>query len=355
LVISAPVTVISAITAAARRGVLIKGGVHLETLGRIRAFAFDKTGTLTRGHPVLTNVRAIDCATGVDCDLCDDVLALASAVEQRSTHPLARAVVEAAQQRGLSSAYPRPESGGVLAGRGVTGVINGKTVTVGNHSLFDAEHPHDTKLCAMVYAAEAEGRTAMLVCDGDRVRGFLAVADEVRSDSRDVVAVLKKLGNTTVMLTGDNAIVAQAVGREVGIDAVRSGLLPADKVMAVKDLLAEHKQVAMVGDGVNDTPALATATVGIAMGGAGSAQALETADVVLMADDLRQLPFAVRLSRFVRGLIWQNIVLSLATKLIFLVLAIFGTPSLWLAILADVGMSLLVTLNGMRPLRFGKR
>jgi Cd2+/Zn2+-exporting ATPase len=352
LVISAPVTVISAITAAARRGVLIKGGVHLETLGRIRAFAFDKTGTLTRGQPVLTNVRAIDCVTGVDCDLCDDVLALASAVEQRSTHPLARAVIEAAQQRGLNSAYPLPESGGVLAGRGVTGVINGKTVTVGNHSLFDAEHPHDQKLCAMVDAAEAQGRTAMLVCDGDRVRGFLAVADEVRSDSRDVIADLKTLDCTTVMLTGDNAIVAQAVGREVGINAVRSGLLPADKVMAVKDLLTEHKQVAMVGDGVNDTPALATATVGIAMGGAGSAQALETADVVLMADDLRQLPFAVRLSRFVRGLIWQNIALSLATKLIFLALAVFGTPSLWLAILADVGMSLLVTLNGMRPLRF---
>jgi Cd2+/Zn2+-exporting ATPase len=354
LVISAPVTVISAITALARRGVLIKGGVHLEALGRVKAFAFDKTGTLTQGQPVVTLSRALDCTTDAACEKCDDVLALASAVERRSTHPLARAVVEAAQGRGVSTAYSPADLVENLAGQGIRGLVNGKMVTVGNHLLFDSEHPHNAEFCNVVHDAESKGQTAMLLCDGDRVRGFITVADSVRADSRAIVNRLKQLGNTTVMLTGDNATVANAIGQDVGIDDIRAGLLPADKAAAIHGLMAAYGSVAMVGDGINDTPAFAAATIGIAMGGAGSAQALETADIVLMADDLRQLPFAVQIARFARHLIQQNIALSLTLKLAFLLLALFGGASLWLAILADVGMSLLVTLNGMRPLRFNR-
>ena len=352
LVISTPVTVISAITAAARRGVLIKGGVHLETLAGVKAFAFDKTGTLTRGKPVVTGTHSVDCATGEVCPLCDDVLALASAVERRSAHPLARAVVDAATERGLATVYATADAVEMVAGRGVQGRIGEKLVTVGSHSLFDAEHPHGHDLCDAVDAAEASGQTAMLLCDGDRVRGYITVADAPRANSAQVLRALHNLGQTTVMLTGDNAAVAHAVGATVGVDDIRAGLMPEDKVTAVEALTAQYGPVAMVGDGVNDTPALAAAAVGIAMGGAGSAQALETADIALMADDLSQLPYALRLSRLARRLILQNVSLSIGIKLAFVVLALFGLTSLWAAVVADVGMLLLVTLNGLRPLRF---
>jgi Cd2+/Zn2+-exporting ATPase len=352
LVISTPVTIISAITAAARRGVLIKGGAHLEAVGAVKAFAFDKTGTLTMGKPAVTQARSVDCSTGDDCALCDDVLALASAVEKRSAHPLAKAITEAAHERGVDTAYPPAEAVETLAGRGVQGRINGRTVTVGSHRLFDAEHPHGDALCAMVDAAEARGQTAMLLSDGDRVRGFIAVADEARPESRDVVNQLRALGLHTVMLTGDNAAAARTIGGALGVDEIRADLLPADKLDAVKKLLNQYGGTAMIGDGVNDTPALAAATVGVAMGGAGSAQAMETADIALMADDLRQLPYTVRLSRFARSLIRQNIGLSLGMKLLFMLLALAGGASLWLAVFADVGMSLLVTLNGMRAVRY---
>ena len=352
LVISTPVTVISAITRAARRGVLIKGGAFLEQLGTIKAFAFDKTGTLTRGKPAVTEVHAADCTGEASCSRCDDVLALASAVERRASHPLAAAVVQAAASRHLHTVYAPAEAVETLAGRGVRGTVDGKLVTVGSHSLFDAEFPHPDALCAQVSASEAQGRTTMLLSEGAQVRGFVALADEARASSRAVIAELNAMGLPTVMLTGDNEAVAQAVGAAVGVTAVRAALLPQDKVEAIKALRAEHGSVAMVGDGVNDTPALAAATIGIAMGGAGSPQALETADIALMADDLAQLPFAVRLSRFARRLITQNVVLSFGMKAVFLVLALFGLTTLWLAIFADVGMALIVTLNGMRPLRF---
>lgn len=352
LVISAPVTVISAITRAARGGVLIKGGAHLEALGSVKAFAFDKTGTLTHGQPIVLANRSLECESGEFCAACDDVLALASAVEARSTHPLARAVVSAAETRGLDHVYPAAESVEMLAGRGIRGQVGGHMVTVGSHSLFDEQYPHAADVCAAVQQLESQGTTTMLVSDDDRVRGYIAVADAVRADSAAVIAELKTLGAVTAMLTGDNATVAQNIASQVGVDTVRAQLLPADKVAVVQQLMSQHGAVAMVGDGVNDTPALAAATVGVAMGGAGSAQALETADIALMADDLKQLPFAVRLSRLARDIIRQNVVLSLGVKLLFMALAIEGTGSLWGAIMADVGMSLLVTLNGMRPLRF---
>ncbi len=348
LVISTPVTVISAIAAAARRGVLIKGGAHLETLAGVRAFAFDKTGTLTTGKPIVTSTRAIDCESGQPCSRCDDVLALANAVERRSAHPLARAVVEAAQGRGLDAVYPPAEAVESLAGRGVQGKIRGKLVTVGSHALFDAEHPHDEAFCDLVREAEARGETTLLLSVGENVRGYIGVGDVTRAETRGVVHQLRDMGEQTIMLTGDHAAVAQKIAGEIGIDDVRADLLPEDKVTAVQGLMRDYGSVAMVGDGINDTPALAAATVGIAMGGAGSAQALETADVALMADDLTQLPFALKLARFARRLIRENVGISFAVKAVFLVLALFGATSLWMAVLADMGTALLVTLNGMR-------
>ncbi|MBX3080409.1 MAG: cation-translocating P-type ATPase [Anaerolineae bacterium] len=352
LVISAPVTIISAITAAARRGVLIKGGLHLEALGMVRAVAFDKTGTLTRGEPVVKSVRSVDCETGEACERCDEVLALATAVERRSTHPLAKAVLSAAERRGVAEMYAPAEAVEAIAGRGVRGSVKGKLVTIGSHAMFDTDHPHQAEFCDLVNDAETHGQTTMLLSYGDRVRGYIGVADEVRADSRNVVRELGTLGLQTIMLTGDNAKVADAIGQEVGVSEIRANLLPEDKVDNIRTLMQAHHQVAMVGDGINDTPALATATVGIAMGGMGSAQAMETADVVLMADDLSQLPFAIRVARFARQLIRQNVILSFGLKFVFLVLALEGSTSLWAAIFADVGMSLIVTLNGMRPLRF---
>ena len=352
LVISTPVTVITAITAAARRGVLIKGGAHLEMLGRVKAIAFDKTGTLTRGQPSVTATHALDCQTGAECPRCDDVLALANAVETRSAHPLARAVVEAAERRGVDSAYAPAEAVASLAGRGVQGRVNGKLITVGSHALFDAQYPHDQALCAEVSAVEGRGQTTMLIAEDERVRGYISVEDTPRPESAAVLRDLRALGQHTIMLTGDNAAVAHAIADQIGVDEVRADLLPEDKVAAVGDLLQKYETVAMIGDGINDTPALARASVGVAMGGAGSAQALETADVALMGDDLTGLPFVMRLARFARRLIIQNIMASVGIKLVFVLLALFGATSLWLAILADVGMLLVVTLNGMRPLRF---
>lgn len=352
LVISTPVTIVSAITAAARRGVLIKGGVHLEALQRIKAVAFDKTGTLTRGQPVVSAARTLECDCEETCEACDDLLALAASIERRSNHPLAQAVVTAAAQRGMAERYPPAEAVVSLAGMGLQGMVNGRLATIGNHHLFDEQHPHADRLCDWVESAEELGQTTMLVCDGDRVRGYLAVADQLRPESREVIAELKGLGKTVAILTGDNPRAAQAVSQALNVDRMQAGLLPDGKVAAVDELRSQLGEVVMVGDGINDAPALATATVGIAMGGASSAQAMETADVVLMGDDLRQLPYAFRLADFTQRAMVQNIVLSLATKLIFIVLALSGAATLWMAVLADMGVSLVVTFNGMRPLRF---
>lgn len=355
LVISAPVTVISAIAAAARRGVLIKGGAFLEALGTLRALAFDKTGTLTEGSPSVTGWRALTCTADDACPDCNDVLALAAAVERSTAHPLGQAVVRAARRQALADLYPAAQSVEVLAGRGVRGCVNDRSVVVGSHRLFDEVFAHAPDVCDRVAAAEASGQTVMLLADDGQVRGLITLADQVRPASAGVIRELHDLGLATVMLTGDNAAAAGRVGTAIGVDAVRAGLLPEDKVDSIHELRRRYGAVGMVGDGINDTPALAAATVGIAMGGAGSPQALETADVALMADDLTRLPFAIRLARFTRRLIRQNIALAFAMKTLFLVLAFFGVTSLWAAVLADVGMSLLVTLNGMRPLAFERR
>lgn len=357
LVISTPVSIVSAIAAAARHGVLIKGGVHLEAMSRVRVMAFDKTGTLTLGQPTLTTARCAnhELNAGVAaCDACDDVLALAAAVERRSEHPLALAVVQGAANRGLHRRYGSAELVEAIAGRGVRGRVNGQDIYVSSH-----RHVHDmlsvaedTDLCRQIVAAEADGQTTMLVHDVEGVRGYLAVADQVRPESGVAIAALQQAGIAhLVMLTGDNDAAAAAIGRQVGIDEVRACLLPEDKVSAVRDLVQRYEAVAMVGDGVNDAPALAAATVGIAMGGAGTDQALETADIVLMGDDLSLLPFVVRLSRAARRVVVQNIAFSLLIKALFLLLALLGVATLWMAVFADMGASLIVTLNGMRLLR----
>lgn len=347
LVISTPVSVVSALTHAARRGVLIKGGQTLETLGRVTTFAFDKTGTLTEGKPVTTEILNV-CE---DAGCTRNGLQLAAAVEAQSSHPLARALVAEAQTQALTL-LPAQEVA-ILEGRGMTGVVNGERITVASHPYFDAVLPHSAAVCREAERLAAAGRTVMLVCHDESVCSIFAVADKPRAASADVIAALRRLGGLrTVMLTGDGQTVAQAVARAVGVDEVRAELLPEGKVNAVQEL--QHggngaaPVVAFVGDGINDAPALAQADVGIAMGGAGSHQALETADVVLMGDDLRQLPFIIQLSRRTRQTIRANIIFALAVKAAIFGLAAAGAGSLWLAIAADVGASLAVILNGMR-------
>ncbi|MBP6015753.1 MAG: heavy metal translocating P-type ATPase [Candidatus Promineofilum sp.] len=357
LVISTPVTLISAISNGARHGVLFKGGAFLEEMSRVRAIAFDKTGTITRGQPTVVSVHAADCVgecrpaangQGETCAGCDDLLALAAAVERRSEHPLAGAVLAAADARGVSNRYAAADVT-ALTGRGITGRVDGRDVTVGSHAYFEDDDTHDP-FHAHIAKADAAGLTTMIVSDENAYRGYIALADTPRDGSGEAMAQLAQLGvSPLVMLTGDHAATAEHVAARVGLTDVRAGLLPADKVAAVEALRAEYGHVAMVGDGINDTPALAAASIGLAMGR--TAQALETADVVLLGDDLRQLPFAVRLARAAMTTVRFNVAFSIAVKLVFFVLVLLGSGSMWLAVLADVGTSILVTLNGMRLLR----
>jgi Cd2+/Zn2+-exporting ATPase len=355
LVISTPVTVVSALAGLARRGVLVKGGAFLDTLARVETFAFDKTGTLTQGHPVVVDVVTTTCHhNGSRCEACDEMLALAAAVERRSEHPLARAILAEAQARGLDHRCTPAETVTALAGRGVQGRVDGATVTVGSHTLSHENHGMEEALHDRICAAEEAGQTPVVIMRDDALLGFVSVADVPRTASHAALHALKEIGAgvRTVMLTGDHPAVAEAIAGQIGhVDDIQADLLPEDKVSAIAALKAQHGGVAMVGDGINDAPALATATVGIAMGGAGSAQAMAAADVVLMQDDLAHLPDAVRTSRRARRVIRQNILFSLAVKALFLMLMLPGQATLWMAVAADMGASLLVTLNGMRLLR----
>jgi Cd2+/Zn2+-exporting ATPase len=367
LVISTPVSIISAISNAARQGVLIKGGAYLETLGRARVIAFDKTGTLTEGKPSVVAVRsAADLQTPANhdetnhvgglCDDCDDVVALASAVEQRSEHPLAQAVVGEAARRGVQNQYPAAQAVTALTGRGVTGQVAGRHVLVGSHNHF-ADLPHADVHCAAARQDAMKGYTPMMVSDDGVYVGTIVVTDAVRESSREALDRLRETGvGPLVMLTGDNVQTAQSVGEMVGVTDVRAELLPGQKMAAIEALREQYGTVVMVGDGINDAPALATADVGIAIGAAsgGTAQAMETADVALMSDDLRRLPFALRLSRAAMRTIKANVALALGIKLGFLVLVLVGLGTMWMAVLADMGTSLLVTLNGMRLLRWSE-
>jgi Cd2+/Zn2+-exporting ATPase len=343
LVISTPVSLVSAMTNATARGVLVKGGRYLDALNRVRVIAFDKTGTLTEGRPTATDVVDV-----CDCGECEENCALqhAASLEAHSSHPIARALLAEAAARQVSITEAHDVT--MLSGRGVEGVVNGAVVTVASHAHFDEHFPHQPLVCRRADELAAQGKTVFLVRHDDEVCGVFGVADTPRSVSREVLAELKALQITTVMLTGDNPRVAAEIGRQVGIDQVFAGLLPEEKLAAIARLAAEHQSVAMVGDGVNDAPALAQADVGIAMGGVGSAQAMESADVVLMGDDLAQLPFILALSRRTSHVITANIAFALAVKAAVFALAAGGWATLWMAIVADVGASLVVILNGMR-------
>jgi len=343
LVISTPVSLVSAMTNAASRGVLIKGGRTLDALSRVNVFAFDKTGTLTEGRPVTTDVLDV-CTCGECVENCG--LQHAAALEAQASHPLAQAILAEAVARGV--VVPSAQDVTLLGGRGLEGIVNGELVTVASHAHFDEFVPHEPSMCQLADELAAQGKTVIMVQHDDKLCALIGAADGPRASSRPVLADLKSWSLHTVMLTGDNATVAQEVGRQVGVDEVRAGLLPEDKLSAIEALTEEYGVVAMVGDGVNDAPALAQAEVGIAMGGAGSAQAMETADVVLMGDDLSQIPFIVRLSRRTRRVVTANITLALAIKAAIFVLAVTGVATLWMAIVADVGASVAVILNGMR-------
>ena len=345
LVISTPASTLSALANAARHGILFKGSNHLENAGAIRIVAFDKTGTLTEGRPRLTDV--VPLAAGWDEG---ELLRRAAAVERLSEHPLAVAIVAGAEARGLL--LPAAEGFRAVPGMGVLGRVGGAELTIGNEALFAGRGVAvAVGATAVADRLRAEGKTAMLVGDEAGVRGVLAVADTVRPAAAGVVAELKRLGvERTVMLTGDNARVAGAIAAQLGIDEVHADLLPEEKLVVVRRLL-ERGTVAMVGDGVNDAPALATATLGVAMGGAGTDVALETADVVLMADDLGKLPYAIALSRRARRTIRQNLAFSLGVIAVLVVSALTVGIPLPLGVVGHEGSTVVVVLNGLRLLR----
>lgn len=357
LVISIPVTVVSGLTRLAQLGVLVKSGALLDRMADVTTIAFDKTGTLTHGQPTVSSMRTLDCSHLAqdlsECVSCDDVVSAAAEVERASEHPVAHAIVAAAGQR--NGHVSMADNVQAHPGKGVSGVTgNGQRVAVGSRELFNEEQSGWREVAPHADAAQQAGQTIMYVSRDDKVVGYIGVQDKIRENSATALAQLGKMRPPIrrVMLTGDNPQAAARVASQViGIDEVRAGLLPDQKLVEIEKLTGPEHAVAMVGDGINDAPALARADIGIAMGGGGTAQAMETADVVLMQDDLSHVPLALRMARKSRQIIKQNIVLSLVLKLAFLGLAIPGIATLWMAVLADVGATLLVTLNGMRLLR----
>ena len=346
LVISTPVSIVSAISAAARSGVLIKGGAYLEAAGSLRALAFDKTGTLTRGRPVVTTVVPLDGWSK------DDILGIAAAGERYSEHPLGEAIVRAARERELDLSSFAVANTTARTGRGVEATVDGRPVRIGTPG-FVLNGNTSPGVAEQVAGLERAGQTAVLVAVDAAAVGVIGLADTLRSETRAALEAIKRAGiRETVMLTGDRRPVADAIAAQIGVDQVEAELLPEQKVRAVERLLDRYGSVGMVGDGVNDAPALARSTVGIAMGAAGSDTALETADIALMRDDLSAVGYTIGLSRSARRIIGQNIGLALLIKVLFLSLAVVGVATLWLAVFADVGASLIVIANGMRLLRF---
>jgi Cd2+/Zn2+-exporting ATPase len=344
LVISTPVSVVASLAAAARRGVLFKGGVHLERASRIRCIAFDKTGTLTRGSPEVVDVVPLN---GLPVAA---LVGMAASVERRSAHPIARAILDHAS--GLGIDIPPGDDVRALVGLGAEGTVDGAQVLLGNHRLFEERRLCSPALHAQLDAVSAKGRTAVLVARNGEVAGIIVVVDRPRPASRDTIELLRAQGlRPIVLLSGDAQATARAIAIELGADEYRAELLPDDKVAAVDDLRRRHGAVAMVGDGINDAPALASADVGIAMGAAGSDAALETADVALMADELLKIPYAIRLSRAAVSNIRMNFAISLVMKGAFVALAVAGSATLWMAIAADTGASLVVIANALRLLR----
>ncbi|WP_157008025.1 heavy metal translocating P-type ATPase [Xenophilus azovorans] len=340
LVISTPVTVVSGLTAAARRGILIKGGTHLEGARRLKAVALDKTGTLTAGKPELVHWQAW---SGADAAAAQRI---AASLAGRSDHPVSHAIAQ-----GLDGDHAAVDVFEALVGRGVRGRIDGTGYVLGNHRLIEERGQCSAELESLLAEHEAQGRTLTLLADEGGVRAVFAVADTLRPASRAAVEALKRLGVAPVMLTGDNPTTAKAIAVQAGIDDARGGLLPEDKLAAVKEMRVRYGPTAMLGDGINDAPALAQADIGFAMGGAGTDIAMEAADVVIMNDDPGRIAETVRLSRRTHAVLWQNIALALGIKAVFFALALMGSATMWMAVFADMGASLLVVFNGLRLLR----
>jgi Zn2+/Cd2+-exporting ATPase len=346
LVISTPVTVVSGIGAASRRGILVKGGAALEAAGRLEALAFDKTGTLTEGRPVVSRVVPLNGKGEAE------VLALAAALERRSEHPLAHAILAAADDYGVGG-LPTVEGFRSVAGRGAEGEVEGRRYVIGSPRLFAEAGISLGGAETALGEVEQEGETPVVIGDKEGPMAVFGLADTLRPDARTTIEALRESGvGELVMLTGDAEAPARRTAEALGV-GYRAGLLPENKVEAVRRLVARHGNAGMVGDGVNDAPALASSTVGFAMGAAGTDVALETADVALMQDDLPKLAEAVRLSRAAERIIRQNVFVSIAIKGLFVLLAPFGLVALWLAVLADMGTSIAVTLNGLRLFRKG--
>lgn len=345
LVISTPVSIVSAIGNAAKNGVLIKGGIYLEEIGGLKAIAFDKTGTLTEGKPIVTDFITNDSAEE------DHYLTIIAALESLSQHPLASAIINEAKEKQLSHTVTINNFYSIT-GKGIRGDYEGTTYLVGNPKLFSNVAIESSPLMASYQHFQNEGKTVMLFGKEKEILAIIAVADKVRDSSASIIRTLHQLGiKQTIMLTGDNNQTAKAIGQQVGVTTIKGELMPEDKLDYIKSLKQSYENVAMIGDGINDAPALASATVGIAMGGAGEDTALETADVALMGDDLQKLPFLIKLSRKTLKIIKQNITFSLMIKLLAVLLIIPGWLTLWIAILADMGATLLVTLNGLRLMK----
>ena len=344
LVISTPVSIVSALTASARNGVLIKGGVFIEIIGNLKAIALDKTGTLTFGRPEVQQIAPLDDHTS------QQLLATAAALEANSEHHLAKAILQKAKSENII--IKPAEDFKAIKGKGAEAKIDGRMFWIGSHRLMH-ERGEDTPLAhEKVLQFEDAGHTAVALGNEDHVCGIISIADSIRPHAPNAVSDIKKAGvQHTVMLTGDNSGTARAIAEKVGVDDYKFELLPEDKVNEIKSLLKEYTHVAMVGDGINDAPALAASTCGIAMGAMGTDAALETADIALMSDELEKIPWLIYKSRQTLKIIKQNVAFSLGLKILFITLTMFGLASLWMAIAADTGATLLVTFNALRLLK----
>jgi Cd2+/Zn2+-exporting ATPase len=344
LVISTPVSVVSGLAAGARRGILIKGGVYLEEARKIKAVALDKTGTITEGKPKLVAFEPI-----APDEPEQRVELLAKSLAARSDHPVSKAIAQ-----GLAVQAQEVEAFEAVAGRGVQGVIDGHPYILANHRWIEERGQCSAPLEARLAVHEEAGRTVTILANRDRVIALFAVADTIKPSSIEAISEMKALGVVPIMLTGDNAATARTVGHLAGISEIRGNLLPEDKLKAIEEFQGKYGVTAMTGDGINDAPALAKANIGFAMGAAGTHTAMEAADVVVMNDDLRRLPETIRLSKQTHIILWQNITLALGIKAVFLLMAIFDDASMWMAVFADMGASLLVVFNGLRLLKTAK-
>ncbi|MED4271721.1 heavy metal translocating P-type ATPase [Geobacillus stearothermophilus] len=347
LVISTPVSIVTAIGNAAKNGVLIKGGIYLEEAGNLKVIAFDKTGTLTKGIPSVTDVVTYN---GNE----NELMTITAAIEKGSQHPLASAIIRKAEEDGLNFNDVSVEEFQSITGKGVKAKVNNAMYYVGSPGLFEELLPNgiQSEIKEQITTLQIQGKTVMVLGTEKEILALIAVADEIRESSKEVIRKLHQVGiEKTVMLTGDNQRTAEAIGKQVGVSDIKADLLPEDKLNFIKELRDKYRSVAMVGDGVNDAPALAASTVGVAMGGAGTDTALETADIALMSDDLSKLPYTIKLSRKALAIIKQNITFSLGIKALSLLLIVPGWLTLWLAIFADMGATLIVTLNSMRLLK----